>query len=269
MGPASASRGVAAGLSRCDEQRRRPRLQSDRSTARRPRRRPFRRRALDARPDLRSLMERRSVSIGLDRAPRFVRRADQPRPDQDARRVRGELPPVRRPGLRPGHSAMASNFRMPPCASAPEFPKTIYVTTSGNNGRANVAGIAVRLRRRVVSRRHSRGRNDQVRHHRRHRRHRAAAGEAKASPRTPRGASSANPKISVVISYVGNWDDVSAGKEQALAQIARRARRHLPERRRRRPGRLSGGARNGADVRHRRQLRPERASRQRSRSAAS
>ena len=31
-----------------------------------------------------------------------------------------------------------------------------------------------------------------------------------------------NPRIGVVISYVGNWDDVSAGKEQALAQIGRR-----------------------------------------------
>src|SRR5438045_5071852 len=38
-----------------------------------------------------------------------------------------------------------------------------------------------------------------------------------------RGAKAANPKINVLTSYIGNWDDVSAGKEQALAQIARGA----------------------------------------------
>ncbi len=37
------------------------------------------------------------------------------------------------------------------------------------------------------------------------------------------GAKSVNPKISVLTSYVGNWDDVSAAKELALAQIARGA----------------------------------------------
>jgi basic membrane lipoprotein Med (substrate-binding protein (PBP1-ABC) superfamily) len=35
-----------------------------------------------------------------------------------------------------------------------------------------------------------------------------------------RGAKSVNPKVSVITSYLGNWEDVSAGKEQALAQIA-------------------------------------------------
>jgi basic membrane lipoprotein Med (substrate-binding protein (PBP1-ABC) superfamily) len=35
------------------------------------------------------------------------------------------------------------------------------------------------------------------------------------------GARSWNPRIRVVTSYIGNWDDVSAGREQALAQIAR------------------------------------------------
>jgi basic membrane lipoprotein Med (substrate-binding protein (PBP1-ABC) superfamily) len=32
-----------------------------------------------------------------------------------------------------------------------------------------------------------------------------------------------NPRAKVVTSYIGNWDDVSAGKEQALAQIHRGA----------------------------------------------
>ena len=36
-----------------------------------------------------------------------------------------------------------------------------------------------------------------------------------------RGAKLTNPAVEVITSYIGNWDDVSAGKEQALAQIAR------------------------------------------------
>ena len=37
------------------------------------------------------------------------------------------------------------------------------------------------------------------------------------------GARSLKPTVNVLISYVGNWDDVSAGKEQALAQIGRKS----------------------------------------------
>jgi basic membrane lipoprotein Med (substrate-binding protein (PBP1-ABC) superfamily) len=37
------------------------------------------------------------------------------------------------------------------------------------------------------------------------------------------GAKSVNPRVRVVVSYIGNWDDVSAGKEQAIAQISRGA----------------------------------------------
>ena len=35
------------------------------------------------------------------------------------------------------------------------------------------------------------------------------------------GARAWKPSVQVVTSYIGNWDDVSAGREQALAQIAR------------------------------------------------
>lgn len=35
-----------------------------------------------------------------------------------------------------------------------------------------------------------------------------------------RGAKSVNPKVTILTAYLGNWEDVSAGKEQALAQIA-------------------------------------------------
>ena len=37
------------------------------------------------------------------------------------------------------------------------------------------------------------------------------------------GARSVRPTVKVLLSYLGNWDDVSAGKEQALAQIGRGA----------------------------------------------
>ena len=37
------------------------------------------------------------------------------------------------------------------------------------------------------------------------------------------GARAANPRVRVLSSFIGNWDDVSAGKEQALAQIGRGA----------------------------------------------
>ena len=37
------------------------------------------------------------------------------------------------------------------------------------------------------------------------------------------GAKTVNPRVRVLTSYVGNWDDVSAAKEQALAQIGQKA----------------------------------------------
>jgi basic membrane lipoprotein Med (substrate-binding protein (PBP1-ABC) superfamily) len=103
----------------------------------------------------------------------------------------------------------------------PEFPNTIYVTTSGNTVRDNVAGIQFAFEEAsylagIL-----------------------AAGMTKSAtigaiggtelPPVKRsfsaysaGAKSVNPRIAVVVAYVGNWDDVSAGKEQALAQIGRR-----------------------------------------------
>jgi basic membrane protein A len=103
----------------------------------------------------------------------------------------------------------------------PEFPRTLYVTTSGNTVRANVAGIQFAFEEAsylagIL-----------------------AAGMTKSGtigaiggtelPPVKRsfeayaaGARSVTPHINVVVSYVGNWDDLSAGKEQALAQIGRR-----------------------------------------------
>jgi basic membrane lipoprotein Med (substrate-binding protein (PBP1-ABC) superfamily) len=103
---------------------------------------------------------------------------------------------------------------------APQFPKTIFVTTSGNTSGPNLAGmvfgfadasyvagtIAASVTKSNVL---------------------GAIGGTELPPvkesfeAFAAGAKSVNPKISVVTSYIGNWDDVSAGKEQALAQIAR------------------------------------------------
>ena len=35
------------------------------------------------------------------------------------------------------------------------------------------------------------------------------------------GSEAINPSVRVIVSYIGNWDDASAGKEQALAQMGR------------------------------------------------
>jgi basic membrane lipoprotein Med (substrate-binding protein (PBP1-ABC) superfamily) len=37
------------------------------------------------------------------------------------------------------------------------------------------------------------------------------------------GVRATNPKARTIVSYIGNWDDVSAGKEQAVAQITQNA----------------------------------------------
>jgi len=103
---------------------------------------------------------------------------------------------------------------------APEFPKTIFITTSGNTSGPNLAGmvfgfadasyvagtIAASVTKSNVL---------------------GTIGGTELPPvkesfeAFAAGAKSVNPKVTVVTSYVGNWDDVSAGKEQALAQIAR------------------------------------------------
>jgi basic membrane protein A and related proteins len=104
----------------------------------------------------------------------------------------------------------------------PEFPKTIYITTSGNTVKANVAGIqfafeeASYLAGILAAGMTTSG----------------AIGAIGGTELPPvkrsfaayaAGARSAKPGIRVVVSYVGNWDDVSAGKEQALAQINRKS----------------------------------------------
>ena len=105
---------------------------------------------------------------------------------------------------------------------APQFPKTVYVTTSGNTAGSNLAGISFSFSDASY-----------------------LAGVLAASISTSgtlgvvggtdlppvkesfaafeRGARSVNPRVRVLTAFIGNWDDVSAGKEQAMAQIARGA----------------------------------------------
>ena len=103
---------------------------------------------------------------------------------------------------------------------APEFPKTLYVTTSGNTVRPNVAGIQFAFEEASYLAGILAAGTTKT----------GAIGAIGGTELPPvkasfsaftDGARSVNPKIKVVVSYVGNWDDVSAGKEQALAQMSR------------------------------------------------
>jgi basic membrane protein A len=105
---------------------------------------------------------------------------------------------------------------------APSYPNTVYITTSGTSVAKNVGGAEFAFEQAsylagIV-----------------------AGGMTKSNilgviggtelPPVKRsfaafeeGARSINPRVKVVVSYIGNWDDVSAGKEQAIALISRGA----------------------------------------------
>ena len=104
----------------------------------------------------------------------------------------------------------------------PDFPKTIFVTTSSSTSGTNVAGIefafadASYLAGMIAG---SMTKTNVL----------GVIGGTELPPvkesfeAFTRGAKAVNPRVTVLTSYVGNWDDVSAGKEQALAQIGRNA----------------------------------------------
>ena len=104
-------------------------------------------------------------------------------------------------------------------AVAPSYPATQYVVTSGNTSAGNVSGMVFGFAEPSY----------------------LAGMVAGAMTRTNRlgviggtelppvresflafqeGVQRVNPAAKVVTAYIGNWDDVSAGKEQALAQLA-------------------------------------------------
>ncbi|MGZ5141703.1 MAG: BMP family protein [Burkholderiales bacterium] len=104
----------------------------------------------------------------------------------------------------------------------PDFPKTIYITTSSSTSGANVAGIefafadASYLAGMVAG---SMTRTNIL----------GVIGGTELPPvkesfaAFEEGARTVNPNVRILSSYIGNWDDVGAGKEQALAQIGRGA----------------------------------------------
>jgi len=105
---------------------------------------------------------------------------------------------------------------------APDYPRTIYVVTSGSTVGPNVAGIefafadASYLAGLLAG---SMTKTNTI----------GVIGGTELPPvkesfaAFARGAKAANPRTTVLTSYLGNWDDVSAGREQALAQIGRGA----------------------------------------------
>jgi basic membrane protein A and related proteins len=106
--------------------------------------------------------------------------------------------------------------------AGPQFPRTIYITTSGTSTARNVAGIefafeeASYLAGMVAGAMTKTGTIGMI-------------GGTELPPvrrsfaAFALGAHSMNRRAKTLTSYIGNWDDVSAGKEQALAQISRRA----------------------------------------------
>ncbi len=103
---------------------------------------------------------------------------------------------------------------------APDFPRTVYVTTSGTSVAKNVAGVDFAFEEASYLAGMLAGRMTRSN----------VLGMIGGTELPPvkrsfeafeQGAKSVNPKATVVVSYIGNWDDASAGKEQALAQISR------------------------------------------------
>ena len=105
---------------------------------------------------------------------------------------------------------------------APEYPRTVYVTTSGNSTAANVAGLTFAFEEASYLAGMVAGamtKSNTV----------GVIGGTELPPvrasfeAFSAGVVAANPRAKVLTSYVGGWDDIGAGKEQALAQIGRGA----------------------------------------------
>lgn len=105
---------------------------------------------------------------------------------------------------------------------APAYPKTNYVVTSGRVVSSNLAGVSFLFEEASYQAGMVAGAMTKTN----------TLGLIAGTELPPvkasfaafeRGAKAVNPKVQVLTSYIGNWDDVSAGKEQALAQIARGA----------------------------------------------
>ncbi|MGQ0765301.1 MAG: BMP family lipoprotein [Gemmatimonadota bacterium] len=103
---------------------------------------------------------------------------------------------------------------------APDFPNTLYITTSGTTTGPNVAGIRFAFEEPAYIAGVMAGLLT----------HSGMVGGVGGTELPPvragfdafaAGARAARPDVQVIVSYVGNWDDPGAGKEQALALIGR------------------------------------------------
>jgi len=109
-------------------------------------------------------------------------------------------------------------FQDAAAAVAPDFPNTVFITTSGNTVRKNVAPLrfmleeATYLEGMMAASMSKTGKAGSV------------GGMEIPSVKSTvmafiAGAKSVNPKFEVAIAYIGNWDDVGAAKQAALAQV--------------------------------------------------
>lgn len=105
---------------------------------------------------------------------------------------------------------------------APSYPSTVYITTSGTSVAANVGGVDFAFEEAsyvagMIAGKMTKSNTLGV----------IGGTELPPVKRSfeafEQGARSVNPKVKVLTSYIGNWDDASAGKEQAIAQISRGA----------------------------------------------
>ena len=111
-------------------------------------------------------------------------------------------------------------FQDAAAAVAPEFPNTVFITTSGNTVRPNVSPMVFELEEAtylagmlaaLMSRTGKLG----------------AVGGMEIPPVASTfaafeaGAKAANPDVQVLISYIGNWEDVAAARQAAMALIDR------------------------------------------------
>lgn len=104
--------------------------------------------------------------------------------------------------------------------AAQAFPKTVYITTSGTSVAKNLASVEFAFEEASYIAGMVAGRMTTSNFL-------GMIGGTELPPvkksfaAFEQGAKDVNPRVKVIVSYIGNWDDVSAGKEQAIAQISR------------------------------------------------
>lgn len=105
---------------------------------------------------------------------------------------------------------------------APSYPSTVYITTSGTSVARNVGGVDFAFEEASYIAGMVAGKMTKSN----------ILGVIGGTELPPvkrsfqayeKGARAVNPAVKILTSYIGNWDDASAGKEQAIAQISRGA----------------------------------------------